>query len=191
MKTYTISKIARLFSLSRSTLLYYDRIGLLPASGRTSSRYRVYTEADVKRLERICSLRRTSLSIEDIRSIVSSEDEPIADILEKRLQEIGREIQVLQARQDLLSAMLKGTVADRGRSGVDKQMWVEMLEAAGMDEKAMDRWHSEFESRAPEAHHAFLLSLGISEEEALAIRQWAGKMKPEGDSQVEQAPVPA
>lgn len=184
MKTYTISKIARLFGLSRSTLLYYDRIGLLPASGRTSSRYRLYTEADVKRLERICSLRRTSLSIEDIRSIISSEDEPIADILEKRLKEIGREIQVLQARQDLLSAMLKGTVVDRGRS-VDKQMWVEMLEAAGMDEKAMDRWHSEFESRAPEAHHAFLLSLGISEEEAVMIRQWAGKIKPEGDSQVE------
>jgi DNA-binding transcriptional MerR regulator len=46
MKTYSISKLARAFGLSRSTLLYYDRIGLLAASGRTGSGYRCYSEKD-------------------------------------------------------------------------------------------------------------------------------------------------
>jgi len=45
-----------------------------------------------------------------------------------------------------------------------------MLQAAGMDEPAMMKWHAEFESRSPEAHHDFLLSLGISEIEAKDIR---------------------
>ena len=39
----TIGKLARKFDLSRSTLLYYDRIGLLKPSGRTRANYRVYT----------------------------------------------------------------------------------------------------------------------------------------------------
>ncbi len=46
-----------------------------------------------------------------------------------------------------------------------------MLKAAGMDEPAMIKWHVEFEARAPKAHHEFLLSLGIPEEEAQFIRK--------------------
>src|SRR6185369_4451961 len=49
MKTYSISKLARTCDLSRSTLLYYDRLGLLKPSGRTASGYRYYTDADQRR----------------------------------------------------------------------------------------------------------------------------------------------
>jgi hypothetical protein len=58
-------------------------------------------------------------------------------------------------------------------SAVDRDLWVEMLRAAGMDDRAMARWHAEFEQRAPEAHREFLLSLGIPEGEALEIRKWS------------------
>ena len=37
---YSISKLCREFNLSRSTLLYYDTIGLLTASERTRVNYR-------------------------------------------------------------------------------------------------------------------------------------------------------
>jgi hypothetical protein len=39
-----------------------------------------------------------------------------------------------------------------------------------MNEEGMDAWHAEFETRAPAAHHAFLASLGIGEEEIRRIR---------------------
>lgn len=146
-------------------------------SCRTPSGYRVYTEKDMKSLERIRALRQTSLSLEDIRTIIRSEDKPCADLLEKRLKEIGEEILALKARQGLLSAMLKG-VAVEDSPPVNKEMWIEMLRAAGMDKQAMDLWHAEFEHRAPEAHHSFLLSLGISEDEAGTIRRWSAKLKP-------------
>ncbi len=178
MRSYTISKIARLFGLSRSALLYYDRVGLLSPSCRTPAGYRLYSEEDVKRLERICVLRQTSLSIEDIGKVLQSEDTPCADLLEKRLKEIGEEILALKAKQGLLSAMLKGVALEEVQPEVSKQMWVEMLRVAGMDEQGMNLWHSEFEQRAPEAHHKFLLSLGIPEKEALLIRQWSRKIKP-------------
>ncbi len=44
---------------------------------------------------------------------------------------------------------------------LDKQGWIAILQASGMDESDMHRWHVEFERLAPDAHHGFLVSLGI------------------------------
>lgn len=173
MQTYTISKTARLFGLSRSALLYYDRVGLLSPRHRTPAGYRMYTEEDVERLERISILRRAGLSIEAIGTILDSGDKPYTGLLQKRMKEIGEEMLALGARQRLLSEMLKGAAVEEEPPRVNKEMWIEMLRASGMGNQGMERWHTEFERRAPEAHHAFLLSLGISEEEVRSIRRWA------------------
>jgi DNA-binding transcriptional MerR regulator len=171
-KNCTISKLGRLFGLSRSALLYYDRIGLLTPSGRTQAGYRCYSEADRLRLERICGFRRAGLALEEIRTILAS-GKPSATVLERRFHEIGEEIRILKVKQGLLSRMITGIASATCPSAVDRDLWVEMLRAAGMDDRAMARWHAEFEQRAPEAHLEFLLSLGILEGEAQEIRNWS------------------
>ena len=65
----TVGELARSHGLSRSTLLYYDRIGLLKPSGRTPSGYREYTDRDEERLGQICLYRRTGLSLAEIRRL--------------------------------------------------------------------------------------------------------------------------
>lgn len=172
---YRITELARRFGLSRSTLLYYDRIGLLSPSGRSAANYRSYSEADRQRLESICSLRRAGVDIEGVRSILAASADDTTAVLRRRLDEIGREISALTTQQRLLSAMLKLQGAGGPTSTVDKEMFVSLLRAAGMDEEAMKRLHAEFERREPAAHHAFLLSLGVSETEALQIRQWSAE----------------
>src|SRR5262245_47153371 len=72
MKTYSISKIARACGLSRSTLLYYDRLGVLLPAGRTGSGYRYYTDKDLGALKRITHFREAGLSLKEIRSVLSS-----------------------------------------------------------------------------------------------------------------------
>ncbi len=176
MNTYTISQLGRLYGLSRSTLLYYDRIELLPPFGRTDAKYRYYTEADRDRLDRICRFRQAGLSIEDIRNLLASSENSSLSVLEKRFREIGDEIRSLKSKQKLLSRMMRGLSSDHAFPEVDKTMWVEMLRAAGMDESAMEQWHGEFEARAPQAHREFLLSLGMSEQEACEIRKWSGRV---------------
>jgi hypothetical protein len=59
------------------------------------------------------------------------------------------------------------------KNRVTVEEWVARFRAAGMDDLAMKRLHAEFELREPAAHHAFLLSLGISEKGAVQIRQWS------------------
>jgi MerR family transcriptional regulator, thiopeptide resistance regulator len=170
---FRIGQLARQFGLSRSTLLYYDRIGLLSPSGRSGAEYRLYSPEDRKRLESICAYRRAGLTIEDIRTLLALAGDDDAQVLGRRLRELGEEIRDLQAKQRLLAGMLKFSALGGPTAEVDKKTWVAMLRAAGMDDRAMDRWHAEFERRAPEAHHRFLISLGITEAEALLIRRSA------------------
>jgi DNA-binding transcriptional MerR regulator len=179
MKTYSISRLARAFGLSRSTLLYYDRIELLRPSGRTGSGYRSYSEKDYCRLERICQFRQAGLTLRDIRDVLSSGGRPGAKLLNKRMRETAASIVDLKSQQRILATMFNGFATGKATPPVDVELWVEMLEAAGMDAKARKRWHMEFERRAPEAHGEFLLSLGIDIDEVTKIRRWSRGEIPE------------
>ena len=170
MLMFRITELARKYGLSRSTLLYYDRIGLLTPSERSEAGYRLYSPSDRDRLATICSFRQAGLAIEDIRRVLSTEEDTNKMILKRRMRELGEEIRTLQTQQHLLGKMLQLQSQGELPVTVDKQAWIEMLRAAGMNETAMKIWHTEFERRAPEAHHQFLLALGISEDEALFIR---------------------
>jgi len=173
MKTYSISQLARSFGLSRSTLLYYDRIGLLCAFERTSAGYRVYTQNEFNRLERISIFRNAGLSLEDVRELLSSGAAPSVKILENRIQDIEDQILFLRGQQHAIIAMLKKMTDGSFKLIVDKKMWVKMMEAAGMDESSMAKWHTEFEHNAPKAHKEFLMSLGIPKDEVRKIQEWS------------------
>ena len=167
----TIGKLARKFDLSRSTLLYYDRIGLLKPSGRTPANYRVYTPGDARRLEKICLFRRAGLDLKTIAATLAASESSLAGILELQVDRLNRKIQDLRRQQHLIVGLLK----EIGRGDlpvkvIDKQSWVRLLESAGMDEKAMGDWHRAFEQLSPEAHQHFLESLGIPPVEVRAIR---------------------
>ena len=56
----TISQLGRRFGLSRSTLLYYDSIGLLSPSLRSRANYRLYSRSDVERMELIDVYRQVA-----------------------------------------------------------------------------------------------------------------------------------
>lgn len=173
MNRYSISKTARACGVSRSTLLYYDRIGLLRPSGRTASGYRYYTDADRTRLERVRYFREAGLTLKEILAVLSSGGKPGTKLLEKRLRETTANIVELKNQQRMLAGMLRQVAAGKPLATVDTQLWVQMLEAAGMDEAAMKRWHMEFERHAPDGHQEFLLSLGIPAGEVARIRRWS------------------
>jgi DNA-binding transcriptional MerR regulator len=113
---YLIRQLTREFGLSRSTLLYYDRIGLLVPSGRTEAGYRLYSPAGRARLEAICSFRRTGLSIEEIRAVLAEEEDETVFILNHRLRKLGDEVRSLQLKQRLITGMLKAHAAGTARN---------------------------------------------------------------------------
>lgn len=174
----TISKVAKKFGLSRSTLLYYDSIGLLSPKNRSQSRYRHYSEADLERLKRICQYRETGLSLKEISRIVSSDSNQVHAALEQRLNDLNREISNLRDQQSVILRILKKRNLLKKSRVMDKDMWSALLRSAGLDDQAMKRWHVEFERLSPENHQDFLESLSLSKPEIASIRKWSRSKKP-------------
>jgi DNA-binding transcriptional MerR regulator len=171
--TYRISRLARMFGLSRSTLLYYDRIGLLRPSGRSRAKYRIYSDADRRRLEKICRYRRTGMPLEEIADILAAPRQKTVRALERRLDVLNSEIQTLRMQQQVIVDLLKDRWLLAGTRVLDKQRWVAILRNAGLDDAAMSQWHRSFEHMSPEAHQDFLESLGIEAAEIADIRAWS------------------
>ena len=173
----SIGRLAKRFGLSRSTLLYYDSIGLLTPSERTHANYRIYSDKDVRRMEQIAVYRDTGLPLQAIGAMLDGRKGVPASILEERLVQINGEIQRLREQQQVLVKLLKNRKALRKSRVMTKRRWVSLLASTGMNDQDMRRWHVEFESMAPEAHQDFLESLGIPKGEIRAIRRWARENK--------------
>ncbi len=74
MNYYTTGQFAKLANVSQRTIRYYDKIGLLKPSCILENGYRQYSEKDFIRLQKIITLRNLDFSIEDIFSMMSSEE---------------------------------------------------------------------------------------------------------------------
>lgn len=172
----TIRQLASQFGLSRSALLYYDRLGLLRPDYRTSAGHRLYSAEDEARLARICELRTAGLPLGEIDAVLEPSRQlraPLGAALNRRLSELNREIAALRRQQQVAVALLSDKSA-AGRSRImTKERWVQLLTACGLDEDDRARWHREFEQLSPEAHQDFLESLGLPAAEIEAIRRWS------------------
>jgi len=171
----TITKLARACGLSRTTVLYYESLGLLKAARRSSGNYRIYTDADMARLRQVCVYRGAGLKLGDIRSILDRPRGEAAGVLQRRMLEIGREIETLREHQRAIARLIGGTNRLRRDRMVTKQKWVEIMRAAGFSEEQMRRWHCEFEKSAPAEHQEFLEFLHIAPDEVKQIREWSSK----------------
>lgn len=185
--SYTVGKLAQRFGLSRSTLLYYDSIGLLRPSRRAKGDYRRYGPEDARRLEQICLYRRTGLSLADIARVLESPGGRLAELLERRLVELNQDIGRLREQQRFILGILKNPALAEKVGVMDRQTWVELLEASGFSLEDMMRWHLEFERLAPDKHHRFLEFLGIPPEEIEMIRGRA-QAAPAGEDGKESGP---
>ncbi len=167
---HTIGQVAKRFSLSRSTLLYYDAIGLLTPSGRSAANYRMYSDADILKMEKIILFREAGLPLQSIANVLNQGNSEIYSVLETQLQRINKDISSLRHQQSVIIRMLKSSGAHLHSRIITKKQWVALLKATGLDEDDMRKWHVEFERMSPEAHQDFLESLGINEAEIKSIR---------------------
>ena len=174
----TIGQLAKKYSLSRSTLIYYDKLGVLSPSGRSYANYRLYSEADRQKLDRIMLFRSAGLSLETISQLLDRQGGELGAALEERLSSLNGEIQALRSQQQVILSLLKTTRPENGARVMDKATWVSILQGAGLDEAGMRQWHVEFEKTSPEAHQDFLESIGIGPAEIESIRAWSRAADP-------------
>jgi len=171
----TVTHLATACGLSRGTILYYERLGLLAAARRSSGNYRVYGEKDLARLRQICICRAAGLKLNDIGRLLTETHGDAAAVLKRRLAELDGEIEKLRDHQRAIARLLKDTDRLRRFPMVTKEKWVEVMRAAGFTEADMHRWHAQFEKSAPAEHQEFLEFLHIPTAEIASIREWSSK----------------
>ncbi len=65
--SYTIKQAAEIMNVTPTTLRYYDKQGLLPFMERKDSGYRIFSDSDIAMLRVIECLKKSGMSIKDIR----------------------------------------------------------------------------------------------------------------------------
>jgi len=169
----TVTSLARSCNLARSTVLYYESIGILKRPKRSAGNYRVYSEKDLERLRQICTYRDAGLTLADIRSILDAPGSDAASVLRRRLTELSAGIEHLREHQRTIARLLKTTDQFRRLPVVTKEKFTAVLRASGFTEDDMRRLHTEFENNAPNEHQEFLEFLHIPAEEIRSIREWS------------------
>lgn len=106
--TYTIGEVAEEFSLPVSTLRYYDKEGLFPGLQRRNG-VRLFGEQQIEALRVIECLKKSGLSISDIRQFMRW-CEAGSDTYEQRFQlfrqqrdHVEKELQLMLKMKDMLT----------------------------------------------------------------------------------------
>jgi DNA-binding transcriptional MerR regulator len=110
MTQMRIGELASATGLTVRTLRHYDQIGLLQPQTRTESGYRIYGEAEVRRLQQIRSLQALGFSLEQIGTMLDGNNAPLPEVIGWQLEAIDRELATLQrvrARLYAISAELQ------------------------------------------------------------------------------------
>ncbi len=98
---YTVGEMAKKLGVAPSTLRYYDKEGLLPFVERSNGGTRIFKDEDYEWLQVISCLKKTGMSLKDIRDFIymtMKGDETIEDrlnlfnkqreIVEKQISEL-------------------------------------------------------------------------------------------------------
>lgn len=166
----TVTQLANKHAISRATILYYERAGLLLPKVRADNGYRWYSDREEERLQAILSYRSSGIPVAQILDLLDrKEGQSQFHILKNHLHDLGNEIELLKQQQKAIIVFLQEPKLLE-ENMVTKERWVEIMKAAGFDEKAMTSWHQKFEEMEPEEHQKFLESLGIGIAEIKKIR---------------------
>ena len=71
--TLKIGELAALSKVSRDTLRFYEKHGLITPSARNASGYRLYSDADVHRISFIISAKEVGFTLNEIHQLLKLE----------------------------------------------------------------------------------------------------------------------
>ena len=122
----TIGGVARLTGISRDTIRYYERLGLLARPGRTAAGYRQYPATIVNRLALVRNAQRFGFSLREIASFLRVRDSggrPCRDVraaARRRLDAVEQQIVELVAMRDRMVDTLQTWDQTLARTPVDR-----------------------------------------------------------------------
>ncbi|MCC8121982.1 MAG: MerR family transcriptional regulator [Oscillospiraceae bacterium] len=95
----SISEMAYIHNITRTTLIYYDKIGLFRPEKVDENGYRYYSPTQMPLLREICFLRSIGISIDDIKEHNEQKNSSYTfNILYQQMEKVKNDIKELQER---------------------------------------------------------------------------------------------
>jgi len=171
----SVGKVSKMFGISRTTLLYYDKIGLLSPTERSASGYRLYSQSDITRLKQIFILKNAGMPLNQISNLIANEEQVVFGKLMKRLGEFNLEIEKLKNQQNQIINILDKMFISKNIRNEDLNTIRKIISYAEIDFDKRELWHAEFEKQSPEQHEYFLAMLGLNDDEIKALKKGISK----------------
>jgi MerR family Zn(II)-responsive transcriptional regulator of zntA len=99
-----IGELSKLTGLSTHTLRYYEKSGLLKASGRSESNYRIYTSSDLETARFVKRARHIGFSMDEVSTFLSIRSDLPAHVCadakslaDQKIIEVEQQIEELKA----------------------------------------------------------------------------------------------
>ena len=123
----TVGEVSTLLGVSVRALHHWDESGLVHPSQRSAAGYRLYSEADIMRIQQVLVYRQTGMSLADIKMVL---DEPETDAM----THLRRQRELVQGQVSHLQQMLNSIdmVMEIHQSGARISV-AEMAEIWGTD----------------------------------------------------------
>lgn len=149
---YKISELAALTGLTRTTVLYYEKLNLIKGR-RQSNGYRWYNDKDLQRVRLLQQLQAGGLTLNECKICLDGKMDK--HLLSNRLKQLDKDIEQKQRARELLNALL--------------------------GKRPLRYWHDLINRFAPDAHLEWLKLQGFNEKNALHLK-WLSKDMNEHDN---------
>ena len=138
-RTYRVKDVAQLAGVSVRTLHHYDSIGLLVPDARTAAGYRLYTDADLFRLQQILISRELGLSLEEIRRAL---DDPRFDRKAALLDQRERLTERVRQAEAMIGAidMALDALHERRKGKMNMKDLFEGFDPSQYEDEARHQW---------------------------------------------------
>ncbi len=67
---YRIGEVSEAVGLSLRTIRHYEEVSLVPPSGRSAGRFRLYTDGDVERLRLVKHMKPLDFTLDEMRQLL-------------------------------------------------------------------------------------------------------------------------
>jgi DNA-binding transcriptional MerR regulator len=134
---HTVGELSTLAGVSVRALHHYDEIGLLMPSGRSDAGYRLYSYADLERLQEILVWRQLGFALEDIRALLDDSEHDRETALRRQRELVESELERLGATARALDAAL--AAHRQGERMTPKSMFKD-FDPSQYEEETRERW---------------------------------------------------
>jgi len=117
-----IGAVAELTGVGAETIRYYEKAGVLSEAERAANGYRLYNDAQVRRLRFIKRCRELGFSLDEVRSLLclangeGSACEDVRHLARNHLANVRRNIRDLEAIETVLNALVEDCSKDGSAS---------------------------------------------------------------------------